>query len=98
MAVAVAVMMTAMLAAMALAVDHGMLRYVRTHLQATADASALSAAQELPVLDAIQDTAVSIAQQNTGRRGSVVVKNEVLRGNWTRETGFVNEASSARAS
>ncbi len=88
--VMLAVMIVAVLGTVALAVDQGLLRWVRTHLQGTADVAALAAVQELPDLSDVRDTAVAYGSRNSRGWGSVVVPDDVARGRWTLESGFVD--------
>lgn len=78
----IAVFMVALLGTMAIAVDLGFLLYVRTHLQATADASALAAAQELPDLSGAVTTAQAYSTANAGNWGTVVAASDVTIGHW----------------
>ena len=70
----------------ALAVDVGMLYTVRTKLQATADASALAAAQELPDAADVTSMAIQYATANYDE-GAVVTADEVVLGRWDEVAG-----------
>ena len=70
----------------ALAVDVGMLYTVRTKLQATADASALTAAQELPDAADVTSMAIQYATANYDE-GAVVTADEVVLERWDEVAG-----------
>lgn len=78
----VALSLVALLGVASLAIDIGHLFYVRTRLQATADASALAAAQEIPNEASARTIAKQYAQSNEGGDTSVLADDDVELGNW----------------
>jgi hypothetical protein len=78
----VALTLVALLGVASLAIDIGHLFYVRTRLQATADASALAAAQEIPNETSARTIAKQYAQSNEGGDTSVLADDDVELGHW----------------
>ncbi len=83
--VLVAVCMVAIISVAALAIDVGMLVAERTHLQSTADASALAGAALLP--DAADVTAEVLAYSAVNHSAAIVLPAEITLGNWDSTTG-----------
>jgi hypothetical protein len=83
----VAFSMVVIMGMAALAIDTGMLLNERTKLQATADASALAAAQEIPNETAARAVAAEYANTNHPGHGMLVDPAEVKVGNWDPSTG-----------
>ena len=78
----VAIGISVFLGAAAIAVDVGMLMHQRTRLQATADAAALAAAQDLPTLATVRQTAISYVDLHYPGQTQVVTAPDVEIGNW----------------
>jgi hypothetical protein len=78
----VALTLVALLGVASLAIDIGHLLYVRTRLQATADAVALAAAQEIPNPTSTRTIARQYATSNEGGDTSVLADDDVQLGLW----------------
>ncbi len=92
----VAVSMVVLLGMGSLAVDVGMLYTVRTKLQATADASALAAAQELPDIANTTSMAIQYAMDNYGSQGAIVTAPDVVLGRWDKVAGTFTPGATPR--
>jgi hypothetical protein len=83
-----ALTLVGLLGVASLAIDIGHLLYVRTRLQATADAAALAAAQEIPDEPNARSVAQHYAGLNESGDASVLADDDVELGRWEIGTGL----------
>ena len=81
-----AVLLTALFAMVAFAIDYGYIFHVRTELQRTADACALAAVQRLPDEPNAIAAAQLVAEENKASAGVDLSVGDVRFGTWDRDT------------